>query len=361
MSHRLNKKHVKRIISTLLAAVLIVSCLLIAGCSKAKPEAEPETVSDAAKEVKVLIIPKFEIGEKTDDIPGEAQYYFTEYLKDGEVFTVEGLKEDQKLYYKDGVAMVIAGYGKVNAAASLCAVLLDDRFDFSNCYILDVGCSGGAYGFSVMGDVNLITAVCDYDLGHRASPEEMENKDSETTWFYDPEYVESGCYKLNPELMDKVYELTKDVTLETTTEKYMARIFDQAEWATRKPKVVKATSVTSDSYWKGMTGHNDALLVTSIYDCPDPYGSTEMEDAGVAGVATRFGMLDRLIIIRDVVNMDVFMDGATPESLWDLEAAEETFLPENSTEVEELFAVSMHNNYKVGKPIIDAILTGGIK
>lgn len=353
MNCQLKNNHcIRKIISIFLSAVLLASCMfLLAGCKK----------DEAAKKVKLLIIPKFEIGEMTDDTPGEAQFYYSEYLKDGEAFEVKGLKEGQKLFYKDRVAMVLAGYGKVNASATLCAVLNDERFDFSECYIMDVGCCGGAYGYSVMGDVNIITAVCDYDLGHRAARDEMENKKSETTWFFDAEYADSGCYKLNPELMDKVYELTKNVTVETTTEEYMARAFDRAEWAMRKPKVVRGSSVTSDSYWKGMTGHKDAVLVTTIYDCEDPYASTEMEDSAIAGVAERFDMLDRLIIIRDVVNMDVFMEGATPESLWDYEAEIDSQMPESGKEVEELFTVSMHNNFMVGKPVIDAILAGEIE
>ena len=32
------------------------------------------------KKIKVLILPKFEIGEMTGDMPGEAQLYYEEYL-----------------------------------------------------------------------------------------------------------------------------------------------------------------------------------------------------------------------------------------------------------------------------------------
>ena len=44
-----------------------------------------------------------------------------------------------------------------------------------------------------------------------------------------------------------------------------------------------------------------------------------MEDIAIARTAKQLGMLDRLIILRDSVNMDTFMLGATPESLWDPE------------------------------------------
>lgn len=54
--------------------------------------------------------------------------------------------------------------------------------------------------------------------------------------------------------------------------------------------------------------------MTETYGCPDPYALTEMEDHAMSVVLDRLGMLDRYIIIRDSVNTDVFMNGASPES-----------------------------------------------
>ena len=44
---------------------------------------------------------------------------------------------------------------------------------------------------------------------------------------------------------------------------------------------------------------------------------TEMEDIAVALTAKRYGLLDRLIILRVAVNMDVFPEGVSPETIWD--------------------------------------------
>ena len=69
------------------------------------------------------------------------------------------------------------------------------------------------------------------------------------------------------------------------------------------------------------------------------------------------GMLDRLIMIRDSVNMDVFMLGATPESLWgDAEAT--TLASEENVEAADIFMTAMINNFNVGRIIIDQILAG---
>ena len=47
--------------------------------------------------VKVLILPKFEIGQLSGDFPGEAQYYYEAYVKDGEEYDIKGGFENNKL------------------------------------------------------------------------------------------------------------------------------------------------------------------------------------------------------------------------------------------------------------------------
>jgi purine nucleoside permease len=138
----------------------------------------------------------------------------------------------------------------------------------------------------------------------------------------------------------------------------MTRAFDGADWAVREPKVLRGTTVTGDNYWKGQYGHANALLMTQTYGCPDPYATTEMEDIAIARTAKQLGMLDRLIILRDSVNMDTFMLGATPESLWDPEHDNSDVSNENSEEYIDIFATARENNFIVGRTIIDAILEG---
>lgn len=330
-------------------------------------EAATETVTEAAAgetnaaepiSIKVLILPKFESGEMTGDFPGEAQYYYDAYVKDGDEYDIAGGFEDNKLYVKDGVALYVTGMGKVNTAMSLQAILSDSRFDFSNAYVFSTGCAGSAVEYGVMGDVYVITATVDYDLGHHADPREL-TEETDTTWYHDESYDDASYKILNQDLCNKVYDLVKDVKIETTdnTRAYMAAAFDNADWATRDPEVLKGTTVTGDNYWKGKYGHENALLMTKTYNCPDPYALTEMEDNALAIVLDRFGMLDRYIIIRDSVNTDEFMNGATPESLWDPNF-DESLASESSVESADIFATAMENNYKVGSVVVDAILDG---
>ena len=335
-----------------LLSVLSLVLVLLALCLPVMAEAV-EPIS-----IKVLILPKFEAGDMAGDFPGEAQYYYENYVVGGEEYDIVGGFEDNKLYVKDGVALYVTGMGKVNSAMSLTAVLMDSRFDFSDAYILSTGCAGSSADYSVMGDVFVITAAVDYDLGHHADPRELTGEQT-TTWFHDESYDSASVKILNQELMEKVYNLVKDVKVETTdkTRAFMAAAFPEVDWATRDPQVLRGTTITGDNYWKGAYDHANAVLMTETYGCPDPYALTEMEDVALAVVADRLGMLDRFIIIRDSVNTDAFMNGATPESLWDPNF-EDSLASEESVESADIFATAMKNNFTVGSVVVDAIVNG---
>lgn len=336
----------KKLIATLLVAVLLFPAVLAFA------------EGDAPIEIKVLILPKFEVDELAGDFPGEAQYYYEAYCDGGDAYDIKGGFEDNKLYVKDGVALYVTGMGKVNTALSLNAILLDSRFDFSNAYILSTGCAGSAIEYGVMGDVFVITAAVDFDLGHHADIRDL-SEGATTTWFHDEGYDSASCKILDKDLMDRVYNLVKDVKIETTekTRAYMAAAFDDADWAVRDPQVLRGTTVSGDNYWKGYYDHANAVLMTETYGCPDPYALTEMEDSALGVVLDRLGMLDRYIIIRDSVNMDVFMNGATAESLWDPNF-DGSLASEDSVESADIFATAMENNFKVGSVVVEAILNG---
>ena len=117
--------------------------------------------------------------------------------------------------------------------------------------------------------------------------------------------------------------------------------------------------MTGDHFWKGRYDHQNALLIAGTYNCSDPYAATEMEDIAVAQAVKRFRMLDRLIILRVGVNMDVFPDGVTPEILWG-PASDDYLASENSMESVDIFETAMHNCFSVGRVIIDAVLDGTI-
>ena len=118
----------------------------------------------------------------------------------------------------------------------------------------------------------------------------------------------------------------------------------------------------STIYYLTIWGEYDranVLKMIRVYECPEPYVATEMEDIAVCAAAGRMGLLDRVIVLRDSVNMDVFMLGNTPEKLWNpLYEWEEDLASNEIEEVSDIFPTAMKNNFTVGSAVIDAILAG---
>ena len=335
----------------MIAFTAILSILIaLSGCSFQRRERQIP--------VRVLILPKFEVDEMAGDFPGEAQLFYEEYLDGGDVYDIDGSPDTNKLYYKNGVAMFVLGQGKVSAALSTAAVLSDRRFDFSDAYLLAVGCGGAAEGYGIPGDVFVITAAADFDLGHRADPREMSDK-AGTTWFHDESYDDVAVVRLNQSLADRVFERVKDVPLETTekTVRFLEREYPGEAWAARPPRVLRGTSLSGDNYWKGKYDHQNALRITQTYACRDPYAITEMEDIAVGQAAKNYGLLDRLIILRVGVNMDVMPAGVTPEMLWG-SGTDDHIASEDSMESVDIFETGMHNCFAAGSAVIEAILEG---
>lgn len=332
----------------LLSAVVICISLIFTACA-GKTEKAPV-------EVDVLILPHFENGEMAGDFPGEAQCFYEHYLKENEKFELKG---GNILLYnrKNHVAMCVTGAGKVNTATALTSALSDTRFDFSNVYIVGVGCCGGAIEYMTLGDVCLATAVCDNDLGHTGDPREMDER-TESKWYHDPSYDDVSYKVFNKDIVSEIYEHTKDVKLQTTelSRRIMKNNFGNAEWAVRDPRLILGTCITSDNYWKGLYDHDKAIDICEHYGTEYPYAVTEMEDIAIADVAEKFGMLDRTIVLRASVNTDVFLDGRTPETTW---GGDETFhelIEEDNVETLDIFEPAMWNLFSVGSAAIDYLL-----
>ena len=312
--------------------------------------------------LRAIIIPKFEIGKITGDTPGEAQLFYEQYCTGCEEAEIPHLPETAHCYVneKTGAAILVTDSGKTKAGLSLMALLSCDRYDCSNAYIVSVGCGGGSLGEAILGDVVVVTAACDYDLGHHVDSREVTEPNNAVTWFPDEDYVDQAYKPLDAELSEKVYQMIKDCPLQTTemARKWMAENFPSWDRATQDPAVLKGTAVTGDDYWKGLYGHQNANYIVKYYGAPDPYAVTEMEEVAIAATAECFGMQDRIISIRVIVNMDVFWSTDTPESLWGTHGSFSFKVAEPNTETLDIFEPAMHNLFDASRIVIDAILEG---
>ena len=342
----------KRRVSHLLITITILFCaLVITACSQA----------DKKTAIKVIIIPKFEIDELTGDFPGEAQLFYEKYCNGCEEVEIPNMTPTGQLFVNEdnGVAILITGSGKTAAGLSLSAVLSSDLYDFSESYIVSVGCGGGSAAFATPGDVILETAAVDYDLGHHVDTHEKE-KENRVMWFPDDAYADYECRFFNKDLCESAFQLIKDCPLQTTekTKEVMKENFEARDESEILPSVKKGTALTGDNFWKGIYGHVTANYIADHYDCPDPYMVTEMEDVAIANTADCFGMLDRVIALRVAVNMDIFLNDETPENTWGEYDNYNNKVKEENPETLDIFEPAMHNLFDAGSIVIDALLDG---
>lgn len=309
--------------------------------------------------LKALILPAFEIGEMDDDVIGEAQLFYQAYFREAEIFRISDEPFSSSLYVKDGIGMFLLGQGKVSAAVNLTSLLMDSRFDFSSTVFIVSGCAGSSFESTVAGDVILVSSSVDFDIGHHSDIRELCSKDS-PVWFPIEDYENISCFYLNRQLVLSAYELIKDLTLETTdsAKACMKRNFGEILDSDRNPQVLLGTSVAGDNYWKGFFPHNTAKQMCSYYKCEDPYAVTDMEDTAVSHVLKKFGMLDRLLIIRVSVNMDVFTDGRTPENDWT--SGDFLVSADGFDGFDDLFPVAMKNEFRVVNKILEKLLNGAL-
>lgn len=307
-----------------------------------------------------IIVPKFEVGEMSGDFPGEAQLFYERYCPDCVEIEIPHMPTTAHFYMNEenGVGILVTGSGKTAAGFSLMAVLSSDLYDYSDTYIVSVGCAGGSVGYSTIGDVVLITAACDYDLGHQVDSRDMGDTTSAVTWFPDEAYAEYACKFLDADLCERVYQMIKDCPLRTTelTRRVLQKNYPSWDGAYRDPAVLKGTAVSGDNYWKGAYGHVTALHIAKYYGCPDPFSVTEMEEIAVANAASCYDLLDRVISLRVVVNSDLFMDVDMPETLWMEDTNINQKFARNNTETLDIFEPAMHNLFDAASIVIDAIL-----
>ena len=333
------------VIITAMKKRFITFVLILIACFTLSAHAVPEK-----KDIKVLILPKMD---------SEADDYRKVYFEGADEYDIGAPHEKGfKLYVKDGLAMTVTGEGKTNATVTAMSVLTDPRFNFSDALILSTGCAGSVPVTTVMGDIFVATSVFDYDLGHHADPREM-TEDSTVTWFHCPDYDNSAVVYLSKGLTDRVFELVKDIKPETTpvTRTFMAHAFDNAEWATRDPVVMKGTTSSGDNFFKGKYDLANALYMAEFYNCPDPYVAAEMEDVAIGVALKRLGLLDHYVVIRTSVNMLVFMGDATPENSWSTELS---FESDENTEKADIYPTAMKSLFEVGRVIIDSYLDGSL-
>ncbi len=301
-----------------------------------------EAKADPIK-VKVFVGSMFEIGKNTGDRAGEFQHWYDRYWSTSTPETVTGAFAP--VHCNDnGVCGSVLGMGKVNAAASMQAILLNSKYDFSDTYYLITGVAGTPPARGTIGDVVWASWLIDYDLGHRWAPEEGEA--DKPVFMPRKGYENYRVHKLNPELTAWGVDLSRNVQLQDSPEAKSYRLRYPETSARAEPSVKVGTHMTGDTFFHGPGLSAEAQYIAKLYGADD-YLVTEMEDNAIAQVISRTHGTDRIAAIRGSVNFDQGNPNET--TLQHLDPA--------PGQTAGGFAETVRNIERVGSPLVDEIVS----
>ncbi|MEO0509822.1 MAG: purine nucleoside permease [Verrucomicrobiota bacterium] len=312
--------------------------------------------------VKVVVVALFERGEITGDSPGEFQLWAERYPLPERISLPHGNRD---LYWnaEDGVLGMVTGIGTAKAAASVMAVGLDPRFDFSKSYWLVAGISGFDPADASLGSACWVDWVVDGDLSHS-----IDIREAPKGWttgrfpfrakspYEQPRPASEGSYfQLNEQLTDWAFALTKDTKL-ADTEALLERRkrFTGFPNAQKPPFVVKGSYLAAMNYWHGKVENEWANRWVDYWTGGEgKFIASAMEGTGVmtsiefldkAGIVDR----DRVMMLRTASNFTMQWPGGTA---YESKSGEKigTY---------SAFIPALESAYTVGSPVVKSIVEG---
>ncbi|MEM9158256.1 MAG: purine nucleoside permease, partial [Verrucomicrobiota bacterium] len=174
-------------------------------------------LSKGAEPIKIVVLSMFEY---EDERPGERQLWEERIPLDKSLPFPAGRS---KIYTNgEGILSITTGMGVSNAAASVMALGMDSRFDFSKTYWLVAGIGGIDPQDGSMGSAVWTDYVIDGGLAHELDAREIPSDwpTGYTPLFSPKPYLHgsipvnpSQMFELNQGLMQWAYHLTKDTPL----------------------------------------------------------------------------------------------------------------------------------------------------
>jgi purine nucleoside permease len=267
--------------------------------------------------IKVVVVTMFERGEDTGDTPGEYQLWVEREHLD-QVIPVPSAYHHARSN-KDGVLGILTGVGTAKAAASVMAVGLDPRFDFSKSYWIIAGIGGGdpadvSLGSAVWAD-HVVDGDLAYEIDARQIPEQWTTGYvplRRSTPFEEPAKADfDEVYTLNSSLVAWALRLTQDIQLPDSSALRSSRArYAGFPNALKPPFVTRGDQVSASTFWHGSKMNEWANAWARYYTGgAGNYMVSAMEDSGTLQALTflaRAGRVDfrRVLVLRTVSNYD---------------------------------------------------------
>jgi purine nucleoside permease len=309
--------------------------------------------------VKVVVVAMFESGADTGDEPGELQYWVERDRLD-RVYAMPAAYHAVRMN-DQGEMAVLTGPGTAHAAATIMAVGLDPRFDFSRAYWLIAGIAGGCPDQVSLGSAMWARWVVDGDLGYEIDAREVPHDWTtgylpfhKTRPFETPaEPVQGQVYALNPGLVEWAFELTRGVALEDSDKLKEIRTHFDGAAAQHPPFVGLGDEISSSTYWHGnLLDAWASKWVPYFTGGKGVFATTAMEDTGTLQsieFLAQAGRVDRnrVLVLRAVSNFDRQPRGMT--------AAES--LAKQRIRAYAAYLPSLEADYRVGHVVVSELLS----
>jgi purine nucleoside permease len=289
----------------------IASSLLLFAAVAATASAKPRPI-----QVKVVVVAMFEAGADTGDQPGELQYWVERDHLD-HIYQMPAAYHAARMN-DQGEMAVLTGQGTAHAAATIMAVGLDPRFDFSHAYWLVAGIAGGSPDRISLGSAAWARWVVDGDLGYEIDAREIPPDwptgylplRKKTPFEAPAEPLEGQVYEVNPGLAAWAFNLTRTTPLDDSDKLKEIRSHFDGDASQRAPYVTMGDEISSSTYWHGKLMDAWATEWVKYFSGgKGEFATTAMEDTGTLQSLTylaRAGRVDlnRVMVLRTVSNYD---------------------------------------------------------
>lgn len=312
-----------------------------------------------AIEIKVVVVTMFEIGNDTGDAAGEFQHW-KERQGLNKRFAFPQSHHDIYMNEDTGVLAIVTGMGTSRSASAIMALGLDPRFDFSKAYWLVAGISGGDPEDVSLGSAVWANYLIDGDYAHQIDAREIP-EDWSTGYLplfskgpYDANKpaAQSEVFKLNTDLSEWAYQLTKHTKLTDNKAMKMSREHYQSFPNALLPaSVMKGDHLAAMTFWHGKILNTWANRWVEYWtDGKGEFVTSAMEDTGSyqsLAYLTNAGKADvnRFMVLRTVSNYTMPPKGVT--------AADN--LLKDSDEYAGM-EVALESAYRVGSTVVDNIV-----
>ena len=233
---------------------------------------------------------------------------------------------DLRFNPKTGVLGVVTGIGTAKAAATIMALGLDPRFDFSHAYWLVAGIAGIDPMDGTLASAAWAEWVVDGDIGHEIDAREIPSDWKtgfvplrKSTPYELPLRVpnEGEAYHLDAGLVEWAYQLTKGVALVDTDGMRERREQYREANARMAPFVMKGDTLSSGTFWHGKLMNQWANDWVKYHTGGQGnYVTTGMEDSGTLQSLTllakgHFVDINRVLVLRTASDFDYPAAGMT--------------------------------------------------